>query len=133
METKTKPVNNGKDAKPSNGSEKLTNQPTAIKEEAKKELKQLNSVERILHELAILNAKQEQRELMLDTHKKLKSFNPTLTEGGCTLIIKEKNLEFRTSSTEPLKMIISSYISMVETKLKEVEGDITHIAGKLAS
>jgi|ERR1051325_3303326 hypothetical protein len=127
-----KPTPSVATAKPVNGSQVLT--PNADKEAAtKKEVKPGNAIEQILNDLEVLNSRSENRSFLMETLKKLKGFNPTVTESRCELIIKDRQSEFRTTATEPMKMIIGNYIAIVETKLREVEGDIAHLASKLAS
>lgn len=137
METKNvKPASNGAaEVKTKNGSSLnvVTPSATVKKEEGIAELKRINTVEKILHDLEILNARKKDYEQILETHKKLKAFNPTVTESGITLTITDRNNTFKTTATEPLKMILGNYINIVEHKIREVEADISHLAGKLAA
>lgn len=131
--TNEKPTNDvATTAKPVNGSPSINTQ-TAVKEEAKKELKQVNAVERILNDLEVLNSRSENRTALMETLRKLKAFNPTVTESNTELIIKARGNEFRTTATEPLKMIIGNYVAIVENKLREVESDIANLAGRLGA
>lgn len=135
METKNaKPALKGAaEVNPKNGQSLNVAPTTEKREEGKAELKKVNTVERILHDLEILNARKADWVQILETHKKLKSFNPTVTESGTTLTISDRNNTFKTTATEPLKMILGNYIAIVESKIREVEADITHLAGKLVA
>lgn len=107
---------------------------TEKREETKAELKKVNAIERILNDLEVLNNRRENREHLLESKKKLKSFNPTVTESTVTLTIKDnKGNQFQTTHSEALKMVIGNYIAIVDRKLDEVETDISNIASKLAA
>lgn len=120
-------------AKPLNGSHTVITT-KAEKEAAKTETKSsIPAIDKLLNEVTVLNSRIENREHLLESQRKLKSFNPTVTESNCTLIIQDnRGNQFKTTHSEALKMVIGNYVAMVDAKLREVESDIAHLAGKLA-
>ena len=130
-----KPTQGVANGKPSNGSQTTALTPnTAAKEEAKAELKKVNAIERILNDLEVLNNRRENREHLLESRKKLKAFNPTITEGLCTLTIQDnKGNHFKTTHSEALKLVIGNYTAIVERKLEEVKADIANLANRLGA
>ncbi len=111
----------------------VTSPATVKKEEDKTALKQVNAIERILNDLEVLNSRKENREHLLESQRKLKAFNPTVTESGCKLTIEDRGNKFQTTHSEALKLVIGNYVAIVERKLNEVEDDIKHLAQKLAA
>ena len=131
--TDEKKITNGvATAKPVNGTHVLT--PKAEKEAATTETKPaISAIDKLLNDVTVLNSRIENREHLLETQRKLKSFNPSVTEANCTLVIQDnRGNQFKTTHTEALKMVIGQYVATVESKLREVESDISQLAGRLA-
>src|SRR5690349_480278 len=84
----------------------LINKPATVSktEAIKKEMKPASPVERILNNLEVLLSRRDNRGLLLESLKKLKAFDPGITESQCKLIIQDKHTKFETTSSEAMKL-----------------------------